>query len=402
MPAQEQPRRFRIAVVNSHPIQYFAPLYAYLQASGRFEMTAIYCTDYSIRGEVDPGFKEVVRWDLDLLSGYRSIFLRGAEGRTPRGFWSLIGLQLWSEIRSDRYDAVLIHGHQFAAYLVAMLAALVKRVPVLMRCDTHLGLRRSGMRRIFRMLVVGALYRLADRCLAVGSANARFYRGIGVPVRKIVVVPFAVDNDRFVAASSITAAERDVIRTGLGVPLGKPVVLFSSKFQARKHPDHVLRAAARLRDMGIRFTVLMVGSGDMVEPLRRLAAELSLDNVVFGGFINQADLPKVYAASDVFVLPSENEPWGLIVNEVMCAGLPIVISDEVGCVADLVEDNDNGLLFKAGDVDGLTDCLKRVLSDDDLRSRMGRRSRERIAQWGYAQCLERLSAATSEFGKSTA
>lgn len=148
--------------------------------------------------------------------------------------------------------------------------------------------------------------------------------------------------------------------------------------------------------MEIELTVLMVGSGEMSESLQRLAADLSLDNVIFPGFINQIELPKVYAASDVFVLPSEDEPWGLIVNEVMCAGLPIVICGEVGCVPDLVEDDDNGLLFKAGDIGGLTDCLKRLLSDSHLRLRMGRRSRERIVQWGYARCLEGLDAAMLE------
>ncbi len=386
----------RIAVVNSHPVQYFAPLYAYLQASGRFEVTALYCTDFSIRGGVDPGFKESVRWDLNLLAGYRSIFLRGAGTRTPAGFWSLICPQLWGEIRSDRYDAVLIHGHQFAAYLVAMVAALTKRVPVLMRCDTHLGLKRSRVRRALRRPLVGTLYRMADKCLAVGTANARFYSEVGIPARKIVLVPFAVDNDRFIAGSSITAAERASVRARLGVPLDRSVVLFASKFQVRKHPDHVLHAAARLRDTGIRLTVLMVGVGEMDGSLRRLAADLSLDSVIFAGFVNQAELPKVYAASDVFVLPSEAEPWGLIVNEVMCAGLPIVVSDEVGCVPDLVEDGDNGLLFKAGDIDGLTACLKRVLSDGDLRMRMGRRSRERIGRWDYGRCLEGLNAAMRE------
>lgn len=395
-PASNQLRKLRIAVVNSHPIQYFAPLYAYLQASGRFEVTVLYCTDFSIRGGVDPGFKESVSWDFDLLTGYRSVFLRGANARTPAGFWSLICPQLWGEIRSADFDAVWVHGHQYAANLVAMLAAMSKRVPILIRCETHLGLLRSSVRRALRNLLIGTLYGLADRCLAIGTENARFYRQIGIPANTIFLVPYAVDNDRFIAASSITAAERASVRARMGVPPDKLVVLFASKFQARKHPEHVLHAAARLRDMEIDLTVLMVGSGEMSESLQRLAADLSLDNVIFPGFINQIELPKVYAASDVFVLPSEDEPWGLIVNEVMCAGLPIVISGEIGCAPDLVENDDNGLLFKAGDIGGLTDCLKRLLSDSDLRLRMGRRSRERIVQWGYARCLEGLGAATLE------
>jgi len=209
MPAQEQPRRFRIAVVNSHPIQYFAPLYAYLQASGRFEMTAIYCTDYSIRGEVDPGFKEVVRWDLDLLSGYRSIFLRGAEGRTPRGFWSLIGLQLWSEIRSDRYDAVLIHGHQFAAYLVAMLAALAIYGFSRLRGATTETMVLLGIAQVFLFNALLALleYMASEQTLqqvvfwSLGSLTKASWPKIGVALAVLVVVapPLAVQAWRLTA-----------------------------------------------------------------------------------------------------------------------------------------------------------------------------------------------------------
>jgi glycosyltransferase involved in cell wall biosynthesis len=161
----------------------------------------------------------------------------------------------------------------------------------------------------------------------------------------------------------------------------------------RKHPDDVIRAMSRLRDNGHAATLFMVGTGQMEHELRHLANSLALENVVFGGFINQAELPKVYAAADIFVLPSENETWGLVVNEVMCAGIPVVVSDEVGCVPDLVKDGVNGYHMKAGDISSLTTALERLLADASLRQRMGAASLSIIRGWSYEQCRQGIALA---------
>jgi hypothetical protein len=93
--------RFRVAVVNSHPIQYFAPLYTYLSRDEDIDVTAVYCSDSSLRGGMDPGFGQPVTWNVDLLAGYRSIFLgRRARDRIPRGFFSLVCPEIWRELRA--------------------------------------------------------------------------------------------------------------------------------------------------------------------------------------------------------------------------------------------------------------------------------------------------------------
>ena len=146
----------------------------------------------------------------------------------------------------------------------------------------------------------------------------------------------------------------------------------------------------------------MAGSGELEPELRQFCAEHALDNIVFTGFVNQSELPALYAASDVFVLPSEHEPWGLAVNEAMCAGLPVVVSREVGCVADLVRDGVNGYTPAAGDIEGLARALRRLIEDEGLRQRQGRESLARIQQWGYQQCLDGIRSALAglEFRRS--
>jgi glycosyltransferase involved in cell wall biosynthesis len=209
---------------------------------------------------------------------------------------------------------------------------------------------------------------------------------MGVPKGRIFDVPYTVDNERFIAAAALNPEERAAVRARFGLPPGKPVILYAAKFIARKHPDDVIRAAALLRDEGYDFTVFMVGMGEMDDELRALVRDLGLTNVVFGGFVNQTELPRAYAASDVFVLPSESEAFGLTVNEVMCAGIPVVVSDEVGCVPDLVRDDINGYRIKAGSPAALAGALEKLLRDPAKRAGMGRQSLKIIGDWSYEQC----------------
>ncbi len=381
-------RKFRVAVVNSHPIQYFAPLYAYLSGDPQMEVTALYCSDFSLRGEVDPGFGQKVTWDVDLLSGYTSVFLgEGARRRRPGGFLSLVCPEVWSEIRNGGYDAVWLHGYAYAAYVLAFLAAKSRGLPVFVRSETHLGLTRSGWRRRLRDFVLALAGRFVDGCLAIGSANADYYRSLGIPEHKIFMVPYTVDNARFAEAAREAFPEREALLRQYGLPIDRPVVLYASKFMRRKHPDDVVAAVGELHRLGVQVSLLMVGTGEMDAELRQRVSQLGLNGyVAFTGFVNQAELPKVYAASDVFVLPSEDEPWGLIVNEVLCAGLPVVVSEEVGCVQDLVKDGVNGFHMRAGDVTSLVQALEKLLTSDSLRREMGSAGKTLIQQWSYEEC----------------
>jgi glycosyltransferase involved in cell wall biosynthesis len=385
----------RIAVLNSHPIQYFAPLYAYLNTAPDLEVTALYLSDFSIRGGRDVGFGQKVKWDLDLLAGYRSIFLgERAHVRVPQGFWSLIAPQVWKELRSGRYDVLWLHGHNYAANLLALLAAKTAGLIVMMRGETQLRLPRHGIKRGLRFPAMCTLYGLCDRLLAIGSANAAFYRAMGVPDRKIFLVPYCVDNDRFMKAASLSDEQRKEIRNRYKIPIDRPSVLYAAKLTPRKRPQDLLEGARRLKKESDRpFTLVMTGSGELEGALRKFCAEHALDHVVFTGFVNQSELPALYAASDVFVLPAEHEPWGLAVNEAMCACLPVVVSREVGCVPDLVQDGINGYTPAAGDIDGLVRALRRLIEDEALRRRQGRASLARISQWNYGNCLKGIRSA---------
>lgn len=384
----------RIAFLNTHPIQYFAPLYAYLNASRDIAVSALYLSDYSIRGAADKAFGRVVKWDVDLLAGYDAQFIAGAGDREEiKGFFSMVAPQLWHTVRSGGFDALIVHGHTPAAMLVGIAAAKSARIPVFMRGETHLGLRRSAFKTALRRPIMRAFYRMCEGVFAIGSANAEFYRAMGVPETSVFSMPYTVDNARFIAASRLSDVERRTVRAQLGVEDDKPIILYAAKFQSRKRPDDLLRAAGLVRQENRDFHVVMVGSGAMEGTLRELAQQLGLENVHFPGFVNQSGLPGVYAACDVFVLPSEDEPWGLAVNEAMCAGLPVVTSEGIGCARDLVRADINGQTFPVGDIHKLAAILRSLVSDTETRQRMGAASRDIISHWSYAECCDGLREA---------
>ncbi len=378
-----------IAVVNSHPIQYFAPLYAYLNRGPSLRVTALYCSDFSLRGGMDPGFQRPVTWDIDLLDGYPALFVGRRTKRTPRGFWSLVCPRLWREIRHGGYDAIVLHGYNYAACCLAFAAAKSKRLPVLMRSDTHLGIRRPAWRRRIRQGGLSFAYRFVDAFLAIGTANRANYRSLGVPDSRIFDAPFAVDNTRFMAPPGGQAE----LKRRWRLQPDRPAILFAGKLTRQKRPDDLLYAFKRLLAAGHQATLFVAGSGDMESELRSLAAALPEQAVVFAGFVNQRELPQVYAAADVFVLPAENESWGLAVNEAMCAALPIVVSDQVGCAPDLVKHGVNGYIVPTGDVGALTDALVRLIADGECRRRMGAASLGIVNEFSYLENRRGLTAA---------
>jgi len=232
----------------------------------------------------------------------------------------------------------------------------------------------------------------------IGPQNnsAAYYRAMGVSDEKIFLVPYTVDNDRFVQSANLSQDQKAEVRRRYNIPVDRPSVLYAAKFTRRKRPGDLLEAARRLKVESERpFTVVMVGSGALEQELRAFCTTYALGNVVFTGFVNQSELPALYAASDVFVLPSENEPWGLAVNEAMCAGLPVVVSREVGCVPDLVREGVNGYTPEAGDIEALTHALRRLIEDESLRQRQGQASLALILQWGHRQSLEGIRSAVA-------
>lgn len=376
----------RVCVINTHPIQYYAPFYAYLAKDPDIDLVVLYLSDLSLRGAVDPGFGRTVKWDIDLLSGYEYRFV-GANYKTVThsGFFSLFAPELFGELRRGRFDAVVVHGYAHAANLVAIAAAHLSGAKVFLRADTNAVLAQRRRPSLLKRLFVKAVFSATDRKLAIGTRNREFYRWMGVPEHNVVDAPFAIDNDRFFTASRLGLDERKDIRRSLGVSDERPIVLFASKFMPGKRPDLVIQAAGQLVSQGHSLHLVMAGSGAMEIELRRLATSFPDLSVTFPGFVNQSEMPRLLAASDIFVFPSTIDQWGLIVNEAMAAGLPVIVGADSGCAPDLVDDGANGYLVPSNDLDALRQAIERIVVDAGLRRRMSEASLRKISTWSFRE-----------------
>ena len=383
MIARAQPRRVppptvRVAHVVSHPIQYQAPLLRRLAQEPGLALKTFFLTDAGAQPFHDPGFNRVVKWDVPLLEGYDHQFI--ARGLTlPLKFNQPVRCSWRRVFAAGGFDALWVNGYAHGPLLRAIAAAKWLGIKVLVRGESHDGLRPHEPR--WRRAAQRAVFRQVDAFLAIGSANRDFYLARGVAPQRIHMAPYSVDNDYFRDRISAAASRRATLLNDLQLSPSLPIVLFASKLQPRKRCSDLLRAYETIREH-TRAQIVVVGDGSERAELMEYVRSRRLDEVRFVGFKNQSELPAYYDLCDVFVLPSDGEPWGLVINEVMNAGKPVVVSDAVGAARDLVPDGRSGCVFPVGDVAALAAHLRTLITQPHLRRRMGVHARALVAEWG--------------------
>lgn len=379
-------RRYRIACLLSHPTQYHAPLFRRLAADPALDFEALFLSRISLKEYYDRGFGVRLKWDVPLIGGYRHRFLPTIGAADRLSFWRPLTRGLRRALAAGRYDAIWAHGYAHQGILRAIAAARSMGVKLLLSGDSQLSGDTGAAKLIAKRVVLRRLFAMMDGFLAVGTRNRHYYEHYGAPRERIFAMPYAVDNAFFQRAAKAAAVRRDEFRGSLGLETRRPVILYASKLQAHKRPDDLLEAFARISPDGARAPrpyLLFAGDGERRPALEARAAALRSTSVKFLGFRNQTELPALYDLCDVFVLPSGREPWGMVINEAMNAGRPVIASDRVGAAADLIADDTNGFVYPAGDVDALRDRLTRVLGDPGRAAAMGAASLARINQWDY-------------------
>jgi glycosyltransferase involved in cell wall biosynthesis len=327
------------------------------------------------------------------LDGYRYEFLSNLGSNRPAGFFSLCNPSaLW---RMSGFDAVLVRGYSHLTNWLALTGAQLTGAAAFMHVETPAFARRPGWRQLVKAAALGPLLRSLDGCLAIGEQNRMFYEGYGVASERISIAPYAVDNGFFGAAASRLGPRRDELRRTLGIGHDEVVALFVGKLMRRKHPELLIEALRWLAtSRGPPVRGMLVGTGSEEPELRALAQRLGVQpQVTFAGFVNQSELPRYYAAADVFVLPAEGEYWGLVANEAMNFGLPLILGPGVAAADDLLKDGQNGYRLRSIDATVLAAHLATLGKDPALRARMGASSRAIIGGWGIEQTATAIAKA---------
>lgn len=392
---------FRLGYLVSHPIQYQAPMLRHIAQDPEIDLTVFYMSDRGVSGFDDREFKVQVKWDVPLLGGYRHIFLKHLGGSAVSPLLRPLVVGLEAAFRGAKLDALWLHGYKHQVQLRAIRTARKLHIPILVRGESS-GLG-NGLGKRISARVVERLFRMIDGFLYIGMRNRRFYSDRGVSDAQLFPVPYAVDNSHFQNAIRRAALSRDELRGSLGIGGAAPVILFAGKLVPRKRPRDLLMAyerVARTFAPDSEPYLVFVGEGEERRHLEHRVIESQLSRVRFAGFINQTEMPRYYDLGDVFVLPSQQEPWGLAVNEAMNAAKPVIVSDRVGCAQDVVRAGQNGFVVPAGDVDGLASALLRLVRDRELRAAMGRQSLHIVSEFSFEQDLRGLKQALHHVCKS--
>jgi glycosyltransferase involved in cell wall biosynthesis len=389
--------RYRVAYLVTHPIQYQAPLLRLIAGQPDIALTVFYQSDVSLRSYRDAGFGRSIDWDVPLLGGYEHEFLPGVYRHEAITAQRPISWGFARRLRRTRFDALWVHGYSRWVNWVAIACAKARGLKVFVRDEaTSDSAQRSALRQRAKRLFFFVFGQFVDGFLAIGSDNRDYFVSQGIRPTQIFMMPYCVDNDFFAARARAAAPARAELRASLGLEAGRPIILFASKFEPRKRPRDLLAAYQLLlkKSTGRPMPYLLfAGDGELRSSIESEARSADLEGVRFLGFRNQTELPALYDLCDVFVLPSVDEPWGLVINEVMAVGRPIVASDRVGCARDLVQDGVHGMKFRAGDVSALADALGYILADPVRAAVMGTASRDIIADWSFNEDVAGLRTA---------
>jgi glycosyltransferase involved in cell wall biosynthesis len=374
--------RYRTLLVITHPVQYFAPTLRLLARRPEIDLVVAYCSLAGSESNVDPDFGVKVAWDIPVLEGYSWLCVPNISPQPGLGrFFGLVNPGLWKTIRNGQFDVVMnLTSYMYASFWITLAAAKAQSLPFLLAIDATQIAPLDGKKWKIpvKRLLWPRLYGLADVMAVPSSGGVLLMRSLGIPAERIVRTAHSVDNRWWIDQAS--RVNRNAVRAQWGVPNEAPVVLFCGKLQPWKRPHDALRAFAKSRVEGAYL--VFAGDGPMRADLEGDARALGIAKAVrFLGFVNQSKLPAVYRSSDLLILPSDYEAFGLVVNEAMLCSCPVIVSDRVGARLDLVFDGKTGFIFPVSNIEALAVLLREVLPERDLLKRIAEAAQERMKEW---------------------
>jgi glycosyltransferase involved in cell wall biosynthesis len=369
--------KFNIAYIGATPAYYFVPFLRKLANHNEINLVVHWLSDEAVRDYHENDLKTTMKAVDGLLCGYNYTIEKNLIGVASyqNGFFGLNSIGPINKILSKKYDAVIIHGWQYITNILVIVACRISKTKLLLRAETPLiqELRKPKWKLILRKFILRVMFKLVDRILYIGKENYAFYRHYGVKKEKLFFAPYCVDNE--LITNKIEDARKDKLKIKNKYDLidGKINIIFIGKLQHKKRPTTLINAYNAIKNND-SSQLLIIGSGELESELKLLTK--GSQNIKMFGYKSQEEIFELLAVSDIFVLPSgDGETWGLVTNEALNAGIPIIISDRVGSARDLAT-NANGIIFKLDDESELTKAIDLLLSDAERRRSMGKCSIE--------------------------
>lgn len=377
--------KYRLAVLAVLPIPYQIPIWSRLGKHPDIDLTVYYCQGY---------FKG---WEIPLMDGYTYKFLPNLVAQRNRGYTRLINPGIVSEIVRQRYDAIVIHGYDTVSAWLGLLTARAAGTPILFRGESVLSSQTGRFRQAVKKVLLSWIMNNAAIVFYSCTGNRRYYEYYGAPAEKMRLIPVAVDNERFQAEYREWSAQRAALRDEYHIPNDHFVVISIAQFRPEKRVIDILQAQRILQEQNVQdVSILLVGDGPERPNLEAFIQEHQLRNVHLAGFQDHATISKFYAIADVGVIVSAYDPSPKALNEMLNFALPVIGTEVIGSVPDLIHDGENGYIIPLGDFQSLAAHLMTLSRDRDLARRMGQKSLEVVSHWDMDSDVQAIVGAVRE------
>jgi glycosyltransferase involved in cell wall biosynthesis len=352
--------RTRVLIVHNIIAPYRLPLFRAIAAHSDIDLT-VWFMARSARNR---------RWKTDLTNpGFEYRVLPGfALGFTRTDLFEyIVNYTFPADYLLGNFDVMISAGWlDFASQAGFFLSKIARKKYILWSESTVF---EPSWRRSIAQPLVRTIVSRADASIAVGTRSRAYLRHLGARDSSIFTALSTVDIERFQRLSRLARPRRDQRRLELGIRRRR-VVLYCGQLIERKGLRDLLEAFGMAKRAYDDVALVLVGHGPLRQSLACIAEQLGLSDVHFVDHIDMDQMPAMYALADLFVLPSLEETWGLVVNEALACGLPVIVTDRVGSCEDLVENGRNGFIVRAGDARGLADRISQVLVDAALLDRL--------------------------------
>lgn len=295
---------------------------------------------------------------------------------------------LWRILRGD-YAAAHLAGWAHWLVRLSIVACRIRGVPFAVESDTPLRAEKPGWRQSVKNYVYPRWMEWITYAIPGGSRQAAYFHRFGVPEDRIMVSHMTVDADKVRATETLPRSE---FRRSHDISDDSILFLFVGRLLELKALDTLLAAFEIAAARNPRIGLVIVGDGPERYRIENAVTRFP-GRVWFSGRQNQQGVISWMRSSDALILPSRRETWGLVVNEAMVCGLPVIVSDACGCTGDLVFDGRNGYVFPVDNVEKLSEAMTMVARDDEKRAAMGESARQIIAPWVIERQAETIKAA---------
>lgn len=382
----------RLAIITTHPIQYYAPIFKLLHERKKINIMVFYTWGKRSKEKFDPGFGRQVDWDIPLTDGYPYVWVKNISKKPGSAHYNgVINPDLIEQITNWQADAILVFGWAYHSHIRA-IRHFKGRIPVFFRGDSTLPNQIGVIRNLLKYIALSWVYHYVDYALYVGSNNKKYFKKYGLKENQLIFAPHAIDNERF--GFSMTK-EANRIRDSLKLKDYDILILYAGKFEYVKNVELLLSAFLKLHKPSVHL--LLTGNGPNEQELKQLAAKTTINHSVhFMDFTNQSYMPALYQASDLFCLPSRRETWGLAVNEAMACSKAVLVSDEVGCADDLVTPGYNGAIFESCNENDLIQKLDHMISSRQMLKQYGENSLKIIQDWNFMKIAGTIETTIDE------